>query len=443
MRAANRRYWWVALLAALCLALASLAGAQPGGRDGSGRPGGQQPPAGEQNPGGNQRPPAEQQAPPEGEPPLILQLLKAADENEDMLLTPEEFLSALSELFLVLDRNEDGVLDPTEIAPLRPPRQGNGQPLNPSERADRFCERNDADGDGQLSPEEFPGTPEQFATLDKNGDGYLSHGELTSAAAHHGNGHGGPGREGDRFAELDADGDGLLSPEEFPGDDEKFAELDTDGDGYLTLEEVRAGAPHEIPRPPRGPRDIEEFIAENDADEDGQLSLEEFPGLDEHFVELDADADGYVTYEEIVAWREARFHARVAEAVARWDVDQDGQVSIDEFPGEDERFAQLDLNDDGYLTLDEMIFAIEAEREAAAEEDKPGEGPAPAPNPAHTQIVERMIERCDGDGDGQLNRGEFRGSDRLFENIDANGDGQLCTEEFLNYGGSRGRKGQR
>jgi Ca2+-binding EF-hand superfamily protein len=40
----------------------------------------------------------------------------------------------------------------------------------------------------------------------------------------------------DRF---DADGDGQLSLEEFPGPDERFSQLDTDGDGFLSREELR------------------------------------------------------------------------------------------------------------------------------------------------------------------------------------------------------------
>ena len=69
----------------------------------------------------------------------------------------------------------------------------------------------DADGDGQLSAEEFAGRheaaqsvrkAEMFARLDANDDGQLDPAEFPPHVA--------------RIAELDADGDGLISPDERP-----------------------------------------------------------------------------------------------------------------------------------------------------------------------------------------------------------------------------------
>ena len=40
--------------------------------------------------------------------------------------------------------------------------------------------------------------------------------------------------------------------------------------------------------------------------------------------------------------------------IDRYDTDDDGQLSRDEFPGTDERFDHLDANDDGYITPDEL-----------------------------------------------------------------------------------------
>ncbi|MDE0038142.1 MAG: hypothetical protein OXU77_11405 [Gammaproteobacteria bacterium] len=69
----------------------------------------------------------------------------------------------------------------------------------------------DADGDGQLSPDEYGDMP---ATLKAT-------------------------RQSEMFKRLDADGDGVLTPGEFPSVAGRLAALDTDGDGLVTRSEMR------------------------------------------------------------------------------------------------------------------------------------------------------------------------------------------------------------
>lgn len=77
----------------------------------------------------------------------------------------------------------------------------------------RDFETADADGDGQLSPDEYGDMP---ATLRAT-------------------------RQREMFARLDENGDGQLTPEEFPSVVDRLRTLDADGDGLVTRDEMRTG----------------------------------------------------------------------------------------------------------------------------------------------------------------------------------------------------------
>lgn len=111
----------------------------------------------------------------------------------------------------------------------------------------------DADGDGQLSQEEYRGLPAavradrerqraeaqrerraaEFAAADVDGDGRLSQDEFHAAPA---------ARRAERqrrlFTRLDVDGDGKLTASEFPSPATRLARLDADGDGQITRDEM-------------------------------------------------------------------------------------------------------------------------------------------------------------------------------------------------------------
>lgn len=114
------------------------------------------------------------------------------------------------------------------------------------------------------------GCTARFASLDKNGDGYLTLDEFkagcrrcTDAVAE------------ERFKAMDADGNGQVSIEEFCAKgarrcSARFASLDKEGKGYITLDEFRAGC-----------RRCTDAMAEDrfrimDANGDGQVTAEEF-----------------------------------------------------------------------------------------------------------------------------------------------------------------------
>ena len=138
----------------------------------------------------------------------------------------------------------------TVTAYARPNDEGLRKPPRPEE----FVQHFDQNGDGQVSPSEFPGPQEHFRMLDKNQDGFISEDEAPTGPP--------PGRkdaEDDRerperkknegqkedgFIErLDLDRDGFVSREEFDGPADHFKRFDKNGDGFIDQNEAPTGPP--------------------------------------------------------------------------------------------------------------------------------------------------------------------------------------------------------
>lgn len=97
-----------------------------------------------------------------------------------------------------------------------------------------LIEKMDQDGDGMISADEFKGPADHFTRMDTDGDGYLTESELKAGMPEPRGGKGG-------FDKDDVDGDGKVSKEEFSGPEDLFGRLDADGNGYITREEARPG----------------------------------------------------------------------------------------------------------------------------------------------------------------------------------------------------------
>lgn len=97
-----------------------------------------------------------------------------------------------------------------------------------------------------------------------------------------------PGERRGFVQDFDKDGDGKVSKEEFFGPADHFTHLDRNGDGYIDESEAPKGPPP--PHPGRGG----DFMTRFDKDDDGKVSKDEFPGPEGHFTRLDQNGDGYV-----------------------------------------------------------------------------------------------------------------------------------------------------
>ena len=101
------------------------------------------------------------------------------------------------------------------------------------------------------------------------------------------------------------------------------------------------------------------------------------------------------------------------------DLNNDGEITLEELQGQSTaRFEAADTDGDGALSEAEMIArATEGAQERA------------------TRMIARMLERLDENEDGLLQLDEVpkRGQDRMerrFERADADSDGVISAEEF-------------
>ena len=127
--------------------------------------------------------------------------------------------------------------------------------------------RMDANGDGKISREEFPGSKELFDQFDRDKNDFLSPAEREAMREHRRRGGGGfrrPGQGGnsnhteDLFRAVDADRDQVLSAKEWQAYfDKVLSEADADRNGRLSAEEWQAWRRKQSEgrqRPDRGPK---------------------------------------------------------------------------------------------------------------------------------------------------------------------------------------------
>ncbi|MCB1971281.1 MAG: EF-hand domain-containing protein [Geminicoccaceae bacterium] len=108
-----------------------------------------------------------------------------------------------------------------------------------------------------------------------------------------------------------------------------------------------------------------------------------------------------------------------------WDLDESGDVSVDELrERRGDVFSSFDHDDNGVLDEDEYDVFDEARHSDMQNEPGRGKG---------MDHVMRGLERQnnDADGDGLVSREEFVGnSDAWFRSLDRNEDGIVNTDDF-------------
>ena len=112
------------------------------------------------------------------------------------------------------------------------------------------------------------------------------------------------------------------------------------------------------------------------------------------------------------------------------DSNGDGVMTRDEAMAQaDARFDRMDANKDGKLTADEMR-PRRPMGDASATPPAPPPADAAAPPAGSAGRGERMFARLDANGDGAIDRDEFRAqAARRFDRVDANKDGKIDAAE--------------
>jgi len=167
------------------------------------------------------------------------------------------------------------------------------------------------------------------------------------------------------------------------------------------------GAMHPSMRP-----DAEAMFKQADTDQNGSLSLDEFKTIQGRMRERPPMPN---------------MRQNIASFVQRADTDKDQKVSMEEFKvampkDAEKRFALMDKNKDGVITLDD------APEGPAAEMGNPMGMPPRSP-------MQGMLEKADANKDGKLSLEEITAAKpgfpkEVFEKMDANKDGLIESGEF-------------
>jgi Ca2+-binding EF-hand superfamily protein len=187
------------------------------------------------------------------------------DTNDDGRISEEEFQGP-EKVFTRLDENNDGEI--TEAEATRFGNQPRGD-QDPAEKWQQLLDRFDANEDDQISEEEWPGRPDMFARLDRNDDGQIVLEEIPQRRA---GDEQGPRLGLNVIEKNDQDGDGKLSRDEWPFDAERFGRFDPDGDNFITQQDLK----HLDQRKPQRPDPMQTVIQMMDENGDGQVSEDEW-----------------------------------------------------------------------------------------------------------------------------------------------------------------------
>ena len=87
-----------------------------------------------------------------------------------------------------------------------------------------------------------------------------------------------------------------------------------------------------------------------DANNDGMISREEWQGRSEAFDRMDKNKDGLISREEVAVRGGGQRKGRIKQM----DLNNDKQISRDEWKGSTDIFSRLDINSDGVITKEEL-----------------------------------------------------------------------------------------
>jgi Ca2+-binding EF-hand superfamily protein len=405
-------------------------------------------------------------------------LFKHLDLDHDGKLSAQE-LGRAEKSLATLDVNDDELITPEELVPGlefgfgRPEqRPGRGEPVPalslvnpddpPAKQAAPLLSRYDKDKDGKLSRAEIGFDEATFKALDANKDGQLDATELASWFKQPPDLELGIPLSGPRLRAVSAwfqfvGAPGKEPPIEVvaPGGRRPApaASLEARDDGtlLLTADATRIEFGRE-----RGSEDnlnnVRRFYREQfrAALRDKKTYLEKkevgrnrlLKGL---FPILDRDGDGKVTEEELNAFLDLLGRGTTSFTVVvigdrgaclfeLLDTNRDRQLSLRELRAARQSLAAWDTNKDGSLAREEvprhwrvtLCAGAPSRARLLGIDDEP-----PGPRAATKADGPLWFRRMDVNGDGDVSRREWLGSEEDFRRIDSDGDGLISIEEAL------------
>lgn len=216
----------------------------------------------------------------------------------------------------------------------------------------------DADKDGAVTLEEFLARrAPTFTRFDKNNDGAVDAAEFDAAAK----------ESSDywikRFIKrFDADKDGKISQDEFArARKERFAMRDLNDDGRLGLEDMPPGLRERFGSWRRDRAEGSDSKDGKEARKDGGPStMDRLLGrIGRQFSRFDKNGDGFIDAADLTSLAAERSTFAAQRFFRRFDADKDGKVTRNEFNRfANERFTNLDLDDDGKITQADLPPAL-------------------------------------------------------------------------------------
>jgi Ca2+-binding EF-hand superfamily protein len=217
-----------------------------------------------------------------------------------------------------------------------------------------------------------------------------------------------------------------------------FADLDRDGNGSLS--------PAEAARVPSG-----EFLL---ALFQGELN-DDTATATVPFAALDANHDGKVTRQELSAYyRRVGLDALLLQTVSRradsdgvtealfrlLDRNRDGKLDMHELAGAAKALHQVDLDEDEYITPEELLRRRPAQA-TAAQKNLRALAAVPGnlgfwlvhPGESATPLAQAILQRYDRDGDGRLSPAEIGLDPAGFAALDADRNGTLDAQELTQF----------